>query len=325
MEASVGSRTMRITLLGGTRFIGAAVLEELVDHGHDVTVVHRGDTERDDLPEVDHAHLDRSDPDALREVLVETGAQALIDTCAYSRADAAAAVAALPDDVRYVVLSSMDTYRHFHRLREQLPPIDPLPLDESSPTRTGDERYLFRGQSVPTGVGAAAMDDYENLDVEEVALQRGASVLRLPVVYGERDPMRREEFVLAAVRAGEERVEIGAGTLLITKGWVRDVARAIRLAVETGAGEGMALNVGERRTLPMVAWARAILDAAGSDAELVVVPDDQLTPEATLTGARSQHVLVDSSKARRLLGWSDSDPREALKASVQWHLAHPPG
>lgn len=217
---------MRIAMLGGTRFIGAATVEELVDHGHDVVVVHRGQSELDDLPPVAHRHVDRHDATGLKAALV--GAEVVVDTNAYTRADAQALVAALPAHAGAVVLSSMDVYRAFHRLNNLLAPIDRLPLDEGSPTRSGDERYLFRGQEVPPGVGAAAMHDYENLDVEDVALAAGATVLRLPMVYGERDPMRREAFVLD--RRHQERIEIGAGTLLWTKGYVRDVAAAIRLA-----------------------------------------------------------------------------------------------
>jgi len=33
---------------------------------------------------------------------------------------------------------------------------------------------------------------------------------------------------------------------------------------------------------------------------------------------------VDFSKARDLLGWSETDPHEALERSVAWHLGHPP-
>jgi nucleoside-diphosphate-sugar epimerase len=315
---------MRIALLGGTRFIGAAILEELVNNGHDVTLAHRGNTERDDLPEVDHAHFDRHDVDALRDMLVHAGAEVLVDTCAYTRADAESAVAALPDGVRHVVLSSQDVYRQFHRLRQGLPPSDPLPLDESSPTRTGAEMYLFRGEDLPAGVGASSMDDYENLDVEEVVLVNGATVLRLPMVYGERDPLRREEFVLRHVRSGADRIMVGAGTLLWTKAWVRDVARAVRLAVESDAGDGMPLNIGERRTIPVLGWVHAILAAAGHEAEVVVVPDDRLDDDMRVTGAVSQHILVDSSKARRVLGWNDTDPADAIRASVAWHLANPP-
>jgi len=43
-----------------------------------------------------------------------------------------------------------------------------------------------------------------------------------------------------------------------------------------------------------------------------------------LTGALSQHILDDSSRARRILGWQDSDADTAIRASVDWHLDHPP-
>jgi hypothetical protein len=33
---------------------------------------------------------------------------------------------------------------------------------------------------------------------------------------------------------------------------------------------------------------------------------------------------VDSAKARDLLGWTETDPHEALARSVAWHLANPP-
>jgi UDP-glucose 4-epimerase len=311
-------------LLGGTRFIGAAALEELLEHGHEVLVIHRGESERDDLPAVEHAHLARHDVDALQTTLRAFGAQVVVDTCAYTRADAQGLVAAVDHEVRLVVLSSQDVYRQFHRLRTGTTPIDGVPLDEDSPLRSGPERYLFRGEARPAGVGAAGMDDYENLDVEEVVLPRGATVLRLSMVYGERDPMRREEFVLGQVRAGAEQIEVGAGTLLWTRCWVRDVARAVRLACERDTAAGLALNIGERRTVPVLAWVRMILAAAECDAPVVVVPDDALPSGLRWTGARAEHVLTDASRARQLLGWHDRDPSTGVTASVAWHLANPP-
>ena len=48
---------MRVMVLGGTRFIGAAVVEELHANGHELLVVHRGEHEPADLPEVDPESL----------------------------------------------------------------------------------------------------------------------------------------------------------------------------------------------------------------------------------------------------------------------------
>jgi nucleoside-diphosphate-sugar epimerase len=167
------------------------------------------------------------------------------------------------------------------------------------------------------------MDDYEKLDVEETYLDVGATVLRLPMVYGPHDGQRREEFVLRRVRAGRDRIPVGSGMWLGTKGFVADIARGVRLAIESGL-RGEVFNLGESRTYPAGMWSQMILDAADSEAELVRVPDDKLPADLGITGAVPQHLLVDSSKARRALGWSDTDAGEALRASVTWHLANPP-
>ena len=313
---------MRVAVLGGTRFIGAAVIEELLDAGHETLVVHRGETERDDLPHVPHAHLHRHDTDALAAALRDYRAEALVDTCAYTAADADRAIAGLLPGMRTVVLSSQDVYRAFHTLRAGRPATDAVPLDEQAPLRAPTQRYLFRDVAVPAGVGVSDTHDYENLDVEERYLRADATVLRLPMVYGERDPMVREGFVLGRLAAGRTRIPIGAGNFLWTKGYVRDIATAIRLAVENDAAAGQAINIGERHALTMAQWARAIAEAAGTQIELVRVLDATLPEDLAITGAIEQHIVTDCARARELLGWRERPAAQTIAASVAWHLRH---
>jgi nucleoside-diphosphate-sugar epimerase len=81
----------------------------------------------------------------------------------------------------------------------------------------------------------------------------------------------------------------------------------------------------ERVTAPYRLFAEQLLAAAGAtDVELVRVPDEALPADLELTGSLSQHLLMDSSKARTVLGWRESDPAEMLRRSVGWHLANPP-
>jgi len=305
---------MRVMVLGGTRFIGAAIVEELDAHGHELLIVHRGEHEPDDLPAADHLHADRRDLPHLRGAIQEFGPEGLIDTCALTAADAETALAALGGDVRLLVLSSMDVYRAFGSVLTGAE-TDPLPLDETSPVRT--ERYPYRGR-MERG------DDYEKLDVEAPYLARAATVCRLPMVYGERDHQRREEPILGRLRAGRTRIPIGTGSWLWTRGYVRDVATGVRLALESEAAVAEVLNLGESRSWSMGLWARHVLAAAGAQAELVRVPDVLLPDDLEEFGTVAQHLLVDSSKARDLLGWQETDPHQALHRSVAWHLAHPP-
>jgi nucleoside-diphosphate-sugar epimerase len=302
---------MRVALIGGTRFIGRAILRELTENGHDVLLVHRGNTEPDDLPKAEHLHVDRNELGTKKDEIAAFRPDVVCDNIAISRADAETVVGTI--EARYVVISSMDVYRAYGSLHAGTQ-TDALPVDETSPVR--EERYPYRGQ-IP------GMDDYEKLDVEQVYLERGGTVLRLPMVYGPRDLQRREEFVLRRVRAGRKKIPIGAGTWLGTKGFVDDVGRGVRLAVESDA-HGEIFNLGESRTHPIGLWARMILEAAGANAEFVRVPDDQLPEDLGITGAVPQHLLVDSAKARRVLGWNDTDHKHALNASVEWHLANPP-
>ncbi|HYZ91600.1 MAG TPA: NAD-dependent epimerase/dehydratase family protein [Actinomycetota bacterium] len=306
---------MRVLLIGGTVFIGRAIAQELVDNGHEVCFVHRGKHEPDDLPSGEHIHVDRAELGSVRSRIDAFDPDAVIDNMALTRRDAQTALEALPEDRRLVVTSSMDVYRAYTYIMKG-GSGEPVPIDESSAVR--DERYPYRGQGNPM------FDDYEKLDVEEIYLAAGATALRLPMVYGPHDGQRREELILRRVRANRDRIPVGAGTWRAAKGFVGDVARGTRLAVESEAARGEILNLGESHTYPMSEWAQMILDAAGNDAELVRVPDEKLPPDLGMLGTIEQDLLVDSTKAREMLGWTDTDPRETLKVSVAWHLAHPP-
>jgi len=314
---------MRAAVIGGTKFIGPAVVEDMLAEAWQVLVVHRGEHERIDAPDVPHAHLDRHDVPALRRALDEFAPDVVVDTVAYSRHDADTALAAIPAGTPTVVLSSQDVYRAFHALHAGRPACDRFPLDESAPLRGQDQRYLFRG--LATAGSSNDPDAYENLDVEEAYLRAGATILRLPMVYGERDHMRREDFVLRRIRAGRRRIPIGAGGLLWTRCWVRDVARAVRLTAEDPVTDGGVFNVGEARTATLRQWAAQILRAAGSDAELVQVADVVLPDDLSLTaGSVNQHLLTDSTRFRHRYGWSGTDVGEAVERSVTWHLRNDP-
>ena len=301
-------------VLGGTRFIGRSIVEELAASGHDVLVVHRGNLEPDDMAPLPHLHCDRSELAAHRRELAAFQPEAAIDCRALTREDARGALDALPEALRLVVISSLDVYRAFGALNDERE-TDPVPLDEDSPVRA--ERYPYRGKM-------PGMETYDKLDVEEEYLPRGGTSLRLPMVYGERDYQRREEFLLRRVRAGRHRIPFGSGMWLACRVYVRDMARGARLVLESPSTAGMALNLCEDRTYSMAMWSRMVLDAARSNAELVKVADEVLPEDLKPTGTMSQHICASSHRARTLLGWTTSDPRETLSTTVRWHLDNPP-
>ena len=266
------------------------------------------------MPPVRHLHAERAELVKHRSELDAFHPDAAIDCRALTRADAETAIGAMPKGVRLIVISSVDVYRAFGALNDDRE-TDPVPLDEESSVRPN--RYPYRGK-VP------GMEQYDKLDVEDVYLAAGATSFRLPMVYGEHDYQKREEFILRRVRAGRARIPFGSGQWLTCRGYVRDIARGVRLALQTPAAIGQVMNLCEDRTYSMGMWSRMILDAAGSSAELVRVPDDLLPEDLKPTGTMTQHILASAGKARTMLGWTTSDPLESLRTTVAWHLANPP-
>ncbi|MFI5690517.1 NAD-dependent epimerase/dehydratase family protein [Kribbella sp. NPDC051586] len=298
---------MRIAILGGTRFIGRAVVERLSAEGHTLLVVHRGDHEPDGLAAVEHAHVDRHDSTALAAALKPFDPEALVDISGMNAAAADAALGAVGASVKLIAISSCDVYRAYDGVHSDRT-TDALPLTEESPLR---ERRFIDGPK------------NENLEMEERYLPRGATVLRLGAVYGEHDYQQRFEFILRRVRAGRKRIPVGSGQFLFSRVYVGDVAAGVSLVL-AGDFPG-AFNLAEPSTAPYRLFAEQILAAAdAADVELVKVRDDLLPEDLALTGTVDQHLLVDSSKARSVLGWAPADPAGTLRTSVRWHLENPP-
>lgn len=310
---------MRIVVLGGTRFIGRALLAELAGAGHEAAVVHRGRHEGGAEAAVRHFHLDRCDLREHRDELLGFEPDALIDMSAMTAADAVAAVALFGDSVRKVVASSGDVYRACASVAAGTV-TDAVPLGEDAPLRDGPTPDR---DAVPPGWDYDT-SSYEKLDVERRYLERGGIVCRLPMAYGEHDYKRREEFVLRHVREGRERIEVGPGAFLWSRGYAPELARGLRLAAER-ADLAEVFNLAEGECAPIRLWIEEILAAANHDAELIQVPDDQVPDDMALTRTISQPWQLDSTKAATHLGWTHAPWRDCVHRSVRWHLANPPG
>ncbi len=98
---------MRLLFIGGTGFVGRAMAECALAHGHDVTVFHRGKTGADTLPDATHILGDRHDD--LNKIVGKF--DVLIDTSAYYPRQVRLAHQALADKCdRLVFISTISVY-----------------------------------------------------------------------------------------------------------------------------------------------------------------------------------------------------------------------
>src|SRR3954451_440857 len=99
---------MRILVVGGTRFVGRHVVEAALQRGHEVTLLHRGQTNPDLFPSVEHIIADRDD--GLAELDGRTF-DATVDVCAYFPRQVRSLHEALGDGAgHYLYVSSVSAY-----------------------------------------------------------------------------------------------------------------------------------------------------------------------------------------------------------------------
>lgn len=113
---------MRLLVIGGTHFVGRAVVEDAVVRGHAVTVFHRGPAEPPGFPDVEHLHGDR---DGGLDVLRGRTWDGALDTCGYAPRIVRASARLLSDAVGlYGFVSSLSV----------LPDETPADASEDTPT-----------------------------------------------------------------------------------------------------------------------------------------------------------------------------------------------
>jgi nucleoside-diphosphate-sugar epimerase len=311
-------RYMRILIIGGTRFIGPPLVARLAGAGHEVTVLHRGESEAALPPSVRHLHGDRHNLDALGPDLRALRPDVAVDMAAYTEQDALEIVQALRGvAARLVLLSSQDVYRAYGRLHRAEPgPVSPYPTSEDAPLR--ERLYPYRG----TGRG---LDDYEKVLVERAVQAEPAlspTVLRLPMVYGERDYQRRTAIEL-------QRMDDGRPAILLeepfarwrwTRGYVDNIAAAITLAIVDPAAADKVYNLGDAEARSYAEWVTALGNAAGWQGRVLVVPAGSLPAQLRPPDADyAHHLVADTSRIRNELGFIDPVPFfQGLTRAIDW-------
>jgi nucleoside-diphosphate-sugar epimerase len=286
---------MNILVIGGTRFIGAAVVRQFSEAGHSVTVYHRGEHEGE-MPSVVR-HVRR--PEAAMPVrsfpaeLLRPAPDVTVHMIAMGEADARAAIEFFRGHTaRMIWISSGDVYLAYGRFTGIEPgPALPGPLREDAPLRSVFYPYRDPAKS-PNDIANL----YEKILVERIAMSHRelpGTVLRLPKVYGPGDNAN-----LATIYAFREHPQ-----WRWTHGYVDNVAHAIVLAALNPAAAGRTYNVGEQHT-PTIAERLA-----------------QLPPSSLPSGADSkfnfeQNIAYDTTRIREELGFQELVAEEEAMRSV---------
>lgn len=241
---------MNILIIGGTRFLGRALVNAALARGHRLTLFNRGQSNPDLFPEVERLTGDRT-----KDLSALAGRRwdAVIDTCGYEPGVVRKSAALLADAVaRYVFISSISVYADVSK-----PGVEEQALVEQLP-EGADETF--------------AMEKYGALkalceQVVEQILPGRALNIRPGLIVGEYDPTDRFTYWPWRVSRGGDVLAPGRPEHTTQFIDVRDLAEwTVRMIEDERTGVYNATGLREPATMDQVMKTSQLV--SGSDARI---------------------------------------------------------
>ncbi len=110
---------MKILVIGGTRFFGIHMINELLELGHDVTIATRGKASDEYGDKVKRILIERTSAASIKEALSGTHYDVVIDKIAYCSNDIKYMMDVIDCD-KYIYMSSTSVYdpKHIHTVED---------------------------------------------------------------------------------------------------------------------------------------------------------------------------------------------------------------
>ncbi len=300
---------MHVLVIGGTRFLGAAIVRELVSRGDEVTVLHRGATPAALPDSVRHILCDIRDHLAATPHLSQPY-DGVIDT-----------ILTASDLSWYLPLLNGYAGRLVHCGSTGVyAPIERIPAREDDRTPCPDALG---------GFGEKAAQDRVLLEFHAKTGFNACS-LRVSNIYGAGDvPLdgwgaRNPKWFQHIADSYEVWIP-NDGRALLQPVHVTDLARAFADVLTCDVAAGQIYNVSSDRAVTIDSYVRAVVDLLGSRSSVRYVPLETIlaTGKADPAGLRfvCEHMCIASAKAHRDFGYTPRISfREGLVDSLRWMI-----
>jgi nucleoside-diphosphate-sugar epimerase len=316
---------MRVLVIGGTGFNGRRIVARLLERGHTVSVVARGDLPPAWTGQVAHVRVDRTDAAAFRAACASLEFDAVIDNIAYQPSYAAIALEVFGSRIgQYLFTSTMAVY---HDLLRRSSPIheDQANLAYRPSADEGLETALH-----PTRGHAYAIDKRE----VELAAQNGSppwTAVRASMIVGPDDWVGVIWWWIQRILDGGPILvpDTGPGhAFQIT--YVEDLADAFVAALGNRVAYRRAYNVAGPEQLTTESWADALGAPLGRSVECVRVPGPVIAAagltdyRVPIAGLPFGHVLMDTCRAQQELGFRATPVERWARDTAEGCAASPP-
>ncbi|MEO0031521.1 MAG: dTDP-glucose 4,6-dehydratase [Pseudomonadota bacterium] len=309
-----GARAMleiavEVLVMGGNRYIGLQLVQELVEQGHAVTVFNSHEAP---LPDgVRRIHGQRHEPGELERLLgpLRDSFDAVFDNTAYTPDHLEPMIALFRGRVRHFVFTSSIAVYEMAAAQ---------PVAETAEVGRDPATALYGAYAV----GKVGCE--ERLADEYAACGFPFTALRVTHTCGPMSPaVTREPGAFRRLELGRPLLLAGKTEAMVHFVHTRDVARALVAVLGKPAAVGQVYNVAGKQFCSIVNYMRLMAEAVGVTPQIVMMPDDlpahMRSPLVHWLEASRGSMVFSIDKIRRDLGW---EPRfslaEGLADSWDW-------
>lgn len=254
---------MNVLVIGGTRYFGKLIVDELLTAGHSVTVFTRGNRRPAFLNQVTHLTGDRSDRQTFRETFRLASFDAVIDNIGYRPEEVSVALETFRGRVGLYIFTStsavyLDKYLYTDLLREE----------DYDPTR--------RSECFDPQMYQYAISKIESEEQVRQATDLAHVILRAPIVAGPDDHALRVYFFIQRILDGGPVLMPELEQFSVRHIFSRDLARIYAHVLKQSDCWNQTYNVAGKDLLTSEEYIGFMANHIGMELRLAYVPDDQL-------------------------------------------------
>ncbi|MGB3766062.1 MAG: NAD-dependent epimerase/dehydratase family protein [Phormidesmis sp.] len=282
---------MRILVIGGTRFIGVYLTRQLVEAGHEVVLLNRGNHPAP-VDGLETIVCDRTSPTSLKSALAGRSFDAIYDNNGRELAHTQPLADLFKGQLQhYIYASSAGVYAK----SDQMPHVEGDPVDPNSRHKG---KHHTEGYLKSSGIPFTA--------------------IRPVYIYGPQNYNPLEQWFFDRLVRDRPIPIPGSGMALTHLGHCQDLATAMVSVLGNAKAIGQIYNISGEKAVTFDGLAKACAAVVGKDADSIEIvhydPKDFDFGKKKAFPMRVQHFFTDISKAKADLGWK---PQFSLPEGLQ--------
>lgn len=308
---------MDILMVGGTQFIGYEIAKILIEEKHKLVFFHRG-IHKLPFDKAEEIICDWHDTSKAEKLLKNKKFDVVINTICFSEEDAFLSYKLFKDSTdHFIVISSASVYL--------LNPDIYIPFSEED-ALLEVPKYYKESEKHRYGYGKREADIY--FLTKYTRANFPCTILRLPVVVGERDYTGRLATYFCQVEEGHSIILPDGGQNLWGFLYAEDLAKFVLKILKNKKAIGNVYNLSQKEGISLRQLLLKIGKILGKTPKIIDIPSSFLikTPLGLNFSPlySSHHILLDISKAINDFGFNPTPFSKWLEKLILFYKNNPP-